>query len=160
MTAPSPTTRVTPAGRMLEDGYQSLITFAADPDVAFWEKTVQPPGVDGGEKIDVTTMHNVNLRTYAPRNLAEMTDSQFTAAYDPRVLPQILALRNVPTTITIQFPNGDSWAYYGFLQKFEPGELTEGEQPEATVTISPTNRDPLTGEEEDPVLTELYGTGT
>lgn len=159
MAAPLPTTRSTPAGRMLEDGYQSLVTFEADPDVALWEKTVQPPGLDGGDKIDVTTMHNTALRTYAPRSLQEMTDSQITGAYDPRLYPMIRALINVPTTITVLFPNGDTIAFFGYLKSFEPSELQEGEQPTATFMIVATNRD-SSGVEQDAVLTELYGTGT
>ena len=160
MTAPSATNRQAPAGRMLDDGYQSLITFAVDPDVAFWEKGVQPPGIDGGEKIDVTTMHNTTYRTSTARSLKEVTDGQVTAAWDPRVYPQIIALINVETTITVKFSNGDTLAFYGYLQKFEPSELKEGEHPEATLSFVATNRDPSTGAEEAPVLTEVAGTGT
>lgn len=159
MGAPTPTARVTPAGRMLENGYQSLLTFEANPNIALWEKGVQPPGVDGGEKIDVTTMWNTSVRTFAPQALGEITDGSMTCAYDPRVYPQIIALRNVRTTITVTFPNGDNLAFYGYLQKFEPGELKDGEFPEATVTIVSTNRD-SSGVEQAPVLTELFGTGT
>lgn len=159
MAAPSPTTRSTPAGRMLENGYQSLITFADDPDVALWETEVTPPGIDGGQKIDVTTMHNTTWRTAAPQALSEITDNQFTCGYDPMVYNQILALRNVRTTITILFPNGDTLAYYGYLMKFEPSSLKNGEFPTANVTIVATNRD-SSGTEQSPVLTTAAGTGT
>lgn len=159
MGAPTPTVRATPSGRKLEDGYQSLITFALDTDVALWEKSVQPPGLDGGEKIDQTTMHNVTQRTYSARSLYEVTDSQITCAYDPHVYNHIKALINQETTITVTFPNGDTLAFFGYLQKFEPNELTEGEQPEATVTIVATNKD-SSGVEQTPVLTTAAGTGT
>lgn len=159
MGAPSPTTRSTPVGRMLENGYQSLVTFEADPDVALWETEVTPPGIDGGQKIDVTTMHNVTTKTSAPQALGDITDNQFSAAYDPMVYTQIIALRNLRTTITVQFPNGDTLAYFGFLQKFEPTSLKNGEFPIATVTISATNRD-SSGLEQTPVLTTAAGTGT
>lgn len=159
MAAPSATVRSTPAGRKLEDGYQSLITFSADTDVAFWEKTVQPPGYDGGEKIDQTTQHNTTFKTASPQALIEVTDGQITAAYDPRVIPQIQALINVECTITVLFPNGDTLAYFGYLQKFEPNELTPGEQPECTITIVATNKD-SSGAEQAPVLVEAAGTGT
>jgi len=131
----------TPSGKMLEDGYQTVITFADEPTIGLWEKTVTPPGQEGGEKVDVTTMHNVNVRTYAARFLKEVTDSQMTVAYDPAVLVDILALINVPGKISITFPDGSTWTFDGYLKNFQPGAIAEGTQPEATCSIVATNRD-------------------
>lgn len=158
MAAPSPTTRATPSGRKLDDGYQALITFAADTDVSFWEKTVQPPGIDGGDAIETTTMHNSTYRTMAARALKTLTQSALTVAYDPKVYPQIVALCNVETTITVKFSDGSTLAFYGYLRTFEPDSMEEGSQPEATINISPTNVDPSSGAEAGPVYTA--GTGT
>ena len=155
----SPTVRGTPLGRMLEDGYQSLITFSTQPTVALWEKTVGPGGYDGGEKIDVTTMHNQNRRTYASRSLYDKTDGQSTCGYDPNVEPAIRGLINVVQEITITYPNGDTEADWGYLQKFERNEMSEGEMPEATITIVFTGRD-SSGVEQAPLLTPLAGSGT
>jgi hypothetical protein len=83
-----------------------------------------------------------------------MTDGQMRCAYDPAVYPQIIALVNVKTTVSILFPNGTKLSFFGVLRTFIPDELVEGTQPEATCEISPTNTDPSTGSEEDPV----YGT--
>ena len=151
--------RSTPAGKLLKDGYQTLIAMSLDADISFWEKTVQPPGLDGGDEIDITTMHNDTLRTRAPRSLATMTNMQSTVAYDPRLFDQILAVLNVEQTFTVIFPNGDKLSFYGFLKNFEPQEVSEGEQPEANITIVPTNRDPDTGAETNYLYTELH-TGT
>lgn len=131
----------TPGGVMLEDGYQTVITFALDEDIALWEKTVTPPGMEGGEKVSITTMHNREVMTYAPRSLKEVTDSQMTVAYDPAVLTSILALINIPGKITITFPDLSTWAFDGYLKNFQPGSIQEGTQPEATCTIVATNRD-------------------
>lgn len=158
MTAPVATARVTPDGIKLDDGYQTLVTFAADPNVRLWEKAVTPPGIDGGDAIETTTMHNTTWRTMAPRALRTLTQHTFTAAYDPAIYTQILSLINVRTTITVTFPDTSTLAFYGFLQLFEPGEMTEGEQPEATVTITPTNYDPAAATEEAPVLNSAEGT--
>lgn len=157
MPAPAATVRQTPTGIKLDNGHSSKITFEADPDVSLWEKTVTPPGLDGGDAIDTTTMHNTAWRTKAPRTLKEMTDSSFAAAYDPAVLTQINALVNVETEITVTFPDGSTWAYFGFLKAFEPDELSEGEQPTATVTIVATNQD-TAGAEQAPVLASVAGT--
>ncbi len=42
--------------RRLDDGYQTLIEFAENPAIKLWEKSVTPPGIDGGDAIDTTTM--------------------------------------------------------------------------------------------------------
>ena len=158
MTAPVASVRVNPQGIKLDDGFPTFIVFAADPDVSLWEKTVKPPGLDGGDPIDTTTMLNDNLRTFASRSLKTMTPMTTTMAYDPKVFSQLLTLINVETTITVRFPNGDTLAFYGYLRSFEPNEISEGEQPTASVTIQPTNQDPTTGNEENFVLTLSGGT--
>lgn len=158
MTAPAATVRQSPDGERLGDGYQTLVTFAAIPDVALWEKSVTPPGVEGDDPNDNTTMHNVNWRTKSPRTLATLTDFQFTAGYDPAVIADILTLVNLVTTLTVRYPNGGTLAFYGFLKAFEPDSLEEGKVPECTVTVVPTNQDPTTCSEEGPVWTPGVGT--
>jgi len=158
MTAPSATARQTPAGIKLDDGHQTLITFEADPDIELWEKSVTPPGIDGGDGVDTTTMHNTTYRTMSPRSLFTLTPMTTTMAYDPVFYTRALDLINVETTVTITFPDGSTLSFYGFLKSFEPGELAEGAQPTASVSIVPTNQDPTTGEEEAPVLVNVPGT--
>lgn len=158
MAAPTPTARATPTGRMLGDGYQTLVALASDTNIEFSEVTVTPPGIEGDEPNDTTTMHNVAWRTMAPRTLAKMTDTTVTANYDPSVYNAILAIINRVTTVTIHFPDGSSLAFYGFVKNFQPGELAEGSKPTCTLTIVATNQDPVACTEEDPVYTA--GTGT
>ncbi len=145
------TARQTPAGTALDDGFSTKIAFAADPDVSFWEKTVTPPGVEGGDAIEQTTMFNTAWRTFAARALKTLTDSSVTAAYDPKVYDQIIALINVEGLITVHFPDASTIDFYGFLKDFTPGENSEGEQPEADITIIATNINPSTGAEAAPV---------
>lgn len=158
MAAPTPTARGTPSGIKLKDGYQSLVTFAANPTISLWEKAVTPPGLDGGEPVVQTTMHNTQWRTMAPRALITMTPHQFMGAYDPAIYTSILTLINVETTVTVTFKDGSTLAFYGFLQKFEPAQLQEGTQPEAAITIVPTNFDYVNKVEAAPVLTSVAGT--
>lgn len=158
MAAPTPTARQTPAGIMLENGHATKITPAADPDVSFWERTVQPPGIDGGDPIETTTMHNTTWRTMAPRSLKTLSSSQVTAGYDPNVYNNILSLVNVETTYTVRFPDGSTLAFFGFIQTLEFSENTEGELPTCTLTITPTNQAPGSTTEEAPVLTSVAGT--
>lgn len=147
---PSGTSRATPTGNPMGDGYSTKITIAADTDIDFWEKTVTPPGLDGGDPVDTTTMYNLRYRTLRARNLQTVTEVSATVAYDAAVYSQIQAVINVETTITITFPAGDTVAFYGYLRSFIPGEIAEGAQPEATITIQPTNWDSAGGTTGEP----------
>jgi hypothetical protein len=145
------TARVTPTGNKLDDGFRCLIAFAEAPDVLLWEKQVTPPGVDGGDAIDTTTMHNQKWRTSAARALQTLTQSSMTVAYDPESYDSVQDLINVVGWITVHFPDGATLDFVGFLKDFQPGALVEGTQPEATCTIVPTNE--LDGVETDPLMT-------
>ena len=158
MGVPATTARVAPLGTAIGDGYQTLIAFAANPDVSFWEKSVTPPGVDGGDPVETTTMHNVTVRTMAARALKTMTNSSLTAAYDPKVYNDILALINVEGAITVHFPNADTLDFFGYLKDFTPSENQEGAQPECSITIVPTNVDPADGSEAVPNYISASGT--
>jgi len=124
----------------LDDGYQTLISFAADPTVLFYEKTVTPPGIDGGGEVDTTTMLNAAWRTRNSKALITLSNAGITVAYDPAVLPEIVNLVNVNNLITITFPDGDTCAFWGWLNTFTPNEHVEGEQPTAEIEIIPSNQ--------------------
>lgn len=158
MANPATTIRLAPAGKMLEDGFSTKIAFNRDPDVSLWEKTVQPPGVDGGDAIEISTMHNTVWRTMAARSLKTLTDSTLTAAYDPVVYNQVVQLINAEGSVTCHFPDGSKLDFFGYLKSFEPQDHAEGEHPEASVTIVCTNYDPVNRVEAGPVMTEVAGT--
>jgi hypothetical protein len=159
MAAPSSTTRATPAGIKLDDGYSTKIAFARDSNVSFWEKTLSPPGLDGGDPIDTTTMHNADWRTMSARQLATLSEFTCTAAYDPNVYNDIINnLLNQEGSITVHFPDGSKLDFFGYLRSFQPQDVAEGAQPEAQITIVPTNYDPTNNVEASPVLTQVAGT--
>jgi hypothetical protein len=153
MPPPAPTARVTPTAKKPGSGYKILITFALDPDIEIWEKTVKPSGMDGGDPIDTTTQHNNVVRTKAPRALIESTDITITCTYNPIALGSIRAILNKETTITTAWWDGSTYAQYGFARTFEPGDVAEDGQPEGTLTVSITNQDPTTGAVEEGVYT-------
>ena len=163
MTAPSVTARSDPGSvntynKMLQNGYRTLIAFSLDPDISFWEKSVTPISLDVGDPIDITTMHNDVWKTKAAPALADSGVVTTTVAWDPDSYNQILAILGVVGEFTIHLPDESEISFWGFIQKFEPGELANGTFPEATVTIVPTNYDPSTGTEESPVITPSVGT--
>ena len=136
----------------MDDGFQTLITFSENGSVKLYEKGVQPPGIEGGGANETTTMRNTTWRTKAPKKLKSLTDSELTVAYDAAVYPEIIAMINVIQTITITFEDGATLAFHGWIDQFEPDEITEGEQPEASVTMIPSNQTDA-GVEAAPVYT-------
>jgi len=142
-----------PVGLQLTNGFKTTITFAADSDVSFWEESITPPGIDGGDPLPTTTQFNNAWNTTDPRSLKTLTDVSVTAAYDPIVYDQIIALVNVSNLITIAFPDGSSLDFHGFLRSFTPGELVAGTPPTAAIVIAPTAVDIATGLETAPVYT-------
>lgn len=151
MTAPAKITRVTPTGRRLEDGFRTLIAFAIDPDILLWEISVQPPGIDAGEFINITTQHQTRWRQFASRSLITLTDGSFVAAYDPAVTPLIVAIAGIEGAVTILYPNLAALSFYGALRVWDADSMEEGTMPQGTGTVGCTNTDPITGAEEGPV---------
>ena len=158
MGVPVNTPRQTPGHPHLNDGYQTLIAFALAPAVNLWEKAVEPPGIDGEEKINTTTMFNTTWRTFYPRSLKSLTDANCKGGFSAHVYTDIVSLCNQPGSITVHFPNGDQLSFFGYLKDFKPEPLEEGKFPEASFMIVCTNYDPVAGVEAAPLFTP--GTGT
>jgi len=149
MTAPVATTRVAPVGTRIKDGYQSLITFATDPNVALWETEIGTPfGDEGGDPIDTTTQHNATRRSKAPRGLIDTENGTMTCAYTSTSRAQCRALINVRTTITIKYADATTSADFGYMKSFKPTGLTDGAMPLADVEFVFTGTDGSDNEEE------------
>lgn len=125
----------------LNDGYQTLISFSANPTVHLKEKETTPPGIDGGDEVDTTTMRNTTWRTRQPRNLKTLTESSIVVSYDPVCYNELNAMINVNQEITVTFPDGSSVVFWGWLRTFTPNSNTEGDQPTANCGITPSNQD-------------------
>jgi hypothetical protein len=126
---------------ILTDGHPTTVTFSLNPTVPFCEKEVTPPGMQGGGANDITTMKNVTWRTMAPKNLRTLSEMSMTSAYDPSVYNDIVAMINQNQQVTVNFPDGSSVTFWGWLDDFTPGAAVEGEQPTADVTVIPSNYD-------------------
>lgn len=158
MANPVNTARGVPSGPRLQDGFRTYIASSLNPTAAFWEVDVKPPGMDGKEPIDTTTMHNVKWRSMAPRQLITLTPSSGKAAYDPVIYTDLLSILNIPCSWTVTFPNGDLLSFFGWLQKFETESLEEGKMPMATYEITPSNYDPVNQLDVGPLFTPASGT--
>jgi len=133
------TARTTPSGNHLEDGFVSKIAFAADADVSLWEISVTPPGIEGGDPIDITTMFNTTYVTKEAGQLLDVTDAGMECAYDPLCYDQIIALINQTGWVTVHYSNADTIDFIGYLRSFVPGAMTRNEMPVATCVIVATN---------------------
>jgi hypothetical protein len=151
------TDRVTPTGTPFDEGYQSLITFAADSNLSFWETVVGAPGIDGGDPVPTTTMHNTAVRTKAPRKLKEHTPFQVQGKFSSGTIDQVYALINVNGWITVKWPDGTQYSFPGYLKAFQPGQAQEGNPLEGTLEIIPTGQ--ISGVETAYQVAE-QGTGT
>jgi hypothetical protein len=150
---PVVTARGTPSKQRMKDGYKTLIANSLVPTVAFWEREVTPPGADGGEMIDTTTMFNTIWKQFAPRALVTLTPVKVTAGYNDSLTTAITgSLLNKECSWTVHFPSGSTLAFYGFLRMFTPAALVEGTFPTAEIEIVPTNTDPSDGSEAAPVF--------
>ena len=157
MAAPGPTARSTPTGIPLRDGFATMITLANEPAINLWEKATTPPGKENGDPIDLTTFHNVARRTKWPRVLIEDTDSAMTCAYDPEVEADLEAQVGLNQEITVTWNDGSTKAYWGYMKSFNPQEVSNGEQPEASCEFVVTNLDNSFAEQA-PVVSEVSGT--
>lgn len=139
----------------IDDGFSTTIDFVDTNigGVIIWEKRVKPPGMVGGGANDTTTMRNIRWRTKNPKSLLDLSEMKATVAYDTLVYQQLPAALQVNQMMVITWPDGAQLFFWGWLDSFEPGEIVEGAQPEAELTIIPSNQDDE-GEEVAPELTE------
>lgn len=135
--------------RRYDDGFQTIVTFAAgNPRLYIIELT--PPSFKGGGEIDVANMHNISWRTRSPKKLITLGEITAKVAYETLAFYLIPAHINLNQLITVTFPDTATYSFWGFLDEFTPDSNKEGERPTATIKIIPTLHDNTT-----PVPTEI-----
>lgn len=154
MPAPAPSARTTPVGVPLKHGHGVKVTFATAAGVEVWEQDVTPPGIESGDPIDLTNSFCAGWRIKAPRKLKELTDGTFSAFYKTSIYTSLAAICGIETTITIHFPDGSSYAFFGYLKTIGQAAHNEGNTaPKLSLTVVATNVDPGTMTEQGPVYT-------
>ena len=137
---------------VLTQGHGTTYTFSNNPSLVLKEKEITPFGMAGGDSIDTTTMRNDTYKTKVPQALLEGEDATFTCTYDPADLTAIVAELLVNQLMTITFPSGATWTFWGWLNNFTPESINEIDQPTATVTVVASFEN-SSGEETAPVYT-------
>jgi len=122
----------------LKDGFKTVINIGG---TNIFEMEVQPPGLEGGDAIETTTMRNVSRRTKAARQLIEMTNGSLTVAYDPASYSSLKSQINNNQELTVTFPDLSTLQFWGYLKNFIPNPLVEGEMPTAECEIVGTLSD-------------------
>lgn len=121
------------------DGHGALVSFASDSSVQMWAKEITPLGLEGGGPIDVTTMNNTAWRTQYPKTLKQAKALSMVVAYDPAVYDEIITMLNSNQAITLTFNDNSTVVFYGWINDFQPGRISSGEQPTAELTIEVSN---------------------
>jgi hypothetical protein len=165
MAAPTPVTlsSVVPAGAALTEGFSHRIGFARRPTVGMWFKKSKPMGFDNGGGIDTTTQERAvgDLHTKAAPALLEATDLTGSVAYDPDDIQYIrttLMGRGNEGAVTYFYSNGSTVTFFGYIDKFDPQDTAEKEQPMANITVVVTNWDPVNRVYAGPVYSAAVGT--
>jgi hypothetical protein len=137
----------------MKDGYSTLVQLNGGLLTFIHEKTVTPVGFLDRGTIDTTTMRNSDVLTHALKQLYDLTDLTFKAAFGGGSgLNEALTQLQVNQEIEILFPAGfGSITFWGGLTGCVPDEHSEGNQPMVTVTIKPTLED-NDGVEREPVI--------
>jgi len=137
----------------ITDGLGTTIAFALASGASFSleQLRLSAPGVDGGEMIPVTHLGNTVWRTKVPKTLKDFTPFDFEAHWDPS--QHISAPINQNVLITLTFPAGDKFEFYGVLRVLTPGDIVEGDKVNSTGTIEPSLVNPTTGAETAPTYT-------
>lgn len=113
--------------------------------VVFLEKEVTPPDIDGGGINDTTTMRNFVWRTRQPKKLKTLDKMTVKVAYDDLIynVATIGAYINQNTQMRVDFPDFQSLRFWGWINKFTPEALKEGEQPMAELEFFASNQNNL-----------------
>ncbi len=127
----------------INDGFPTTVTFQNAPSgvtLYIQEREVTPPAIDMGGENDTTTMRNTAWRTKQPKKLKTLGESSTVCKYDPAIYDQILTMIGVNTVVIITFPDTSTYRFRGWIDKFTPNAIVEGEMATANITILPANQ--------------------
>lgn len=124
---------------VLTDGFKTTINLTG-AGVTFYEKEVTPPDIDAGGPNDTTTMRTTTWRTKQPKKLKTLGAMSLKVSYDVAFYSTTVAQIGVNQAIVITFPDAHTLTFWGWLDKFKPDAIKEGEQPTAEIAIECSNQ--------------------
>jgi|GEM_PF-2948378 len=126
------------------------------------EIEVTPPAIDGGEGIPQDCMRSGGWNLMWPRKRRRLGPISAVVSWSPDMYfvnlglappPNASVLVNIVSMVFVTFPTGGILAFWGFLSKFEPQAMKDGERPTANITIVPSLINPATGLASFPTMT-------
>lgn len=130
----------TPANqKRMNDGHATLIMMENAPLIKLFEKQVTPPAINAGGPIQTTSMRNVAVHTQAPKKLKGVGEVKVSCAYATIAINDIYAQLGINQRITVTYPDGSRYRYWGWLDSFTPSSHTMGEQPTAEAVFQASN---------------------
>ncbi len=125
----------------LHDGLQTILT-VGDTNLVC-ELEVTPPAIDGGDPIDLSCMRSGAWAPMYARRRKRAGPMTILVSWNPEVYFHNFAVGvlenririNVNQLMILYFPNGATLTFWGFITKFEPQAMKEGERPTANLTI-------------------------
>ena len=140
----------------LRDGFKTTITIQGISG-KFDEIEVTPPEMDSAGGIEQTTMRNSRYRTKLGKALITLGTVSVKVSYDPAVIAQMHSVMGTNRHVTVTFPDGSTLVFYAIISKFTPDALKEGERPEATLELEPSNMSTASPPVE---IAPVFATGT
>ena len=140
----------------LFDGLATTLNIGATTLVC--EIEVTPPAIDGGEGIAQDCMRSGGWHLMWPKKRRKLGAITAVVSWGPDVYAANLGVLPLPsvqvsivTSIVLTFPNGAFLTFWGFVSKFEPQAMKEGERPTANITIVPSLINPSTCTSQYPI---------
>ena len=122
----------------ITDGSGTTLTWATSSSFVVSKTEIKPYGLDGGGRVETTTLENTIWETASPKKLKKCTALTFEGLFDPALLAA--APVNVNDTITITYPDGSHDVVRGWLDKWEPGTIKVGDKTTCSGTIEISNQ--------------------
>lgn len=125
---------------MLTDGFSTIVSFESS-SIAIFVRDITPPGFSAGGPIDTTSMRNTAWRTSIAKKLKSLSATHVVVALATEFIPLIRDQIGVNQLVRITFPDGFVMRFWGWVDEFTLGAITEGERSLATLVIQPSMTD-------------------
>lgn len=126
----------------IDNGFSTTLEFDENPTLEFYEVEVQPPGWDGGDPINTSTMRNTTLETFTPAALMTMTEITVSVAYTSDIFhltTGVKAMVNINQEVILTLPDGATVTFWGYVRSFIPPTHVKNVRPMAGLRVVPTN---------------------
>ncbi len=138
---------------ILSDGFSTVVDLEGSPAIRIYARDTTPPGFSAGGPIDTTTMRNTAWRTSIARKLKTFSATHVVVAVATEVISLIKDKIGINQLMRITFPDGFRIGFWGWVDEFSLGAISEGNKSLASLVIQPSMVD-VNGNETAPIYDE------